>query len=274
MSKEHILATSTRQPAGETTPEIPSSGDGASPSADQPIEPATVVPEPVAPATEAEPTRQPGENDIDWKKRHDDSTREAQRLAQENKDQAEEIARLKAEAENNADLKLEAQLRGETPEWDQLDESERLSRLETARIKRRGEQLESENAKLKAEKQFDKDFVVLVQDPTMALLKDQKEAFRTYTAKYPNTDLAVLARSFMYAQHGEQSALEATERTSRQGLEAPTGAIKPDDASRSADGYTEEALKTLANSNPREFNRVMQKRAVFNQARSIAGHQR
>lgn len=280
MEKSRILdARDVIKPGGEHTPQNPSQADGDIPpvpsTPSDPMDPPATPDVPTDPSQSPPSTfqRKPGEDDESYKKRYEDSKTEALRLKADNEALSARNRELEAEVAQTADLRLEAELRNEFQDWDMMDESERTSRREAKKEKIQRQQSEAELDVYRREKQVRHEVKQLMLETEFSGLAARFEDFVEYAVKHKNTDLKVLAKSFLFEDHGKQSADEAAQNATRQGLEDPTG-HQPGSAPKDGefeDGLTEEDLGRLANTDVKKFNEIMKARATARQARAIAG---
>jgi len=177
--------------------------------------------EPEAPTlegTEGEPTpietppavEEPKPAEVDYKKKFSESSREVQRLLEEDKLNKARLAETEAKLEQASAIPSEDDLSRKYPDWELLTDAEKA-------IYRRVETQERDLVELKEERAWQKDFSKA--KSRFPQLAEREQEFKDYCYKYPRSvDALTLAKSFLFD--------EAKTEPQRKGLESPTAGPK------------------------------------------------
>lgn len=185
---------------------------------------------------------------IDYKKKFGESSREAQRLVEQDKLSKEKIKELEVELrkkERDAPPSDE-ELQKRYPDWEYLDLSKRDS------IKK---EIDREKRLRKVEEQlaWENDFKSLLKKPEFSALKEREDEFKGFAYDYTEIkDLTILAQSFLFEKGVKVEEPEIIPE--RKGLEKPTKG--PIDVPTSE--LTLEQIKTIRKEQPRRYIKMIQ----------------
>jgi len=212
------------------TPEVPKEGTGGG----------DIPPTPNNPPSSATP---PPEK-VDYKKKFGDSTRENQRIEEENA----KLLREKTELEEKLKSKppSEEEMRQKHPNWEFMDEDEKVkAKIEDSKEKRL-QRLEEKAA-------WDDDYKkVLVKFPNLA---KHEEEFKKEAYRHPKSvDLETIAKSFLFDKKPEAPETPTEPETPKPGLERPTTGAGDLPSSK----MTVKDLKYLRENDHKRYMKVIQ----------------
>lgn len=185
----------------------------------------------------------PEEDQVDYKKKFSESSREAQRLLDETKRLEGEKTELESKLEQSNENSFDDELSKKYPNWDEMTETEQT-------IVRNQEKLDQRLAVSEEEKAWEKDYLKAKEE--FPQLKEFEDDFKTFCYKYPRSvDASTLAPAFL-RQKGV--SLEKQETPDRIGLEKSTGGTKPD---KQAGQYSQEDIKRLRDADYEKYLKLV-----------------
>ena len=194
--EENPKGNQTPTEAGATTPPTPQGTEG----------------EATPQKTEPKPDNSPGtgetpSEEIDYKKKFGESTKENQELIKDFGDKETKLLDRQTELEN------ELAVANENPSDEGMTEAEKD-------LKKNQQKTDREIALLKEAAAWNEDFAKTIKQ--FPQLVSKEEAFKEFCYKYPKSvDAATLAKSFLYEDKPEPA--EPKVETPRPGLEPPSG---------------------------------------------------
>lgn len=210
-------------------------------------EPSTPAPEPEPePSKEEEPQPEPSKEDVDYKKKFAESTRESQILSYKNKKIAEAI-----DTASEMPSPTEEELIGEYPEWDTMTDLEKKLATDNLYNKRRFKLLEGVRKEEKDIEAWNGKVDSFTEDPKTLIdnpeLEGKVEEFKNFAMKPSRrgVDFDVLVSSFLYTLDKQ-----ARKKPLNKGAMLETGTGGPNERPKpKTDKITTEQAATLMRTN-------------------------
>lgn len=229
----------------------------------------TEVDETTEEETTEEPVETPTESEVDYKKKFSESSKEAQRLLEENKKAQEELEKLRDQYGNYPGNESDANYSDKKdddeplyPGFENLSEEEQQNLLSyTDGIKKQAlKEIYKDPAIVSAREQSNERAWEAAFNEVSSEIPDLKEISSEFKSKYFKKDnvpsnikeiITQLAKSELYDKAKDLGAREAEERSSRIDIERSGGGDKTPKA-----GRTMEDWQKLAQSNPAKFAKM------------------
>lgn len=203
-----------------------------------------------------ESTPAEGEKDIDYKKRYADSSREATRLSEENKDLKTQIEGLSNRPTPPIEAPSEQELSEIVPNWDLMSPTEQSLQKEQVILKRELSVIKKTLGSTSGQLKWEKDFSELAEKEEFIPLLTQKKEFNRFCEQNSGAKIEVLARSFLFNDAKTIGAKEEKVKLERKGLETGSGGPK---APAKQTELTPEEEDKLRTTNPKEYKRLLKK---------------
>lgn len=207
-----------------------------------------VIPEKTEPENPENPaaTQPNPEDSVEyWKKRHAESTREAQILLEKNKQSDARIAEL-----TKPHSPTDSELRQEYPEWDSMLPHEKKLATDNLAMKRELTATKSTTAQILAEKAWEKDLKTTLKK--FPGLKGKEEEFEAFVFKptHQGVSVEVLAKSFLF----DTSTPPAPTPKAAPTGERSSGGTPPGPAKKK---YSAEQMRDLRKSDYRKYKEIV-----------------
>jgi len=181
---------------------------------------------------------------VDYKKKFGDSTRENQRIEEENAKLLGEKAKLEEKLKSKPPS--EEEMSQKYPDWEFMDADEKIKARANISNEKRLQRLEEKSA-------WDDDYKKIL-DKFPELAKHEEE-FKKEAYKHPKTvDLETIAKSFLYEPKSETPEPPEVPETPKLGLERPTAGGGNLPSSK----LTVETLRDLRKNDHKRYLKVIQ----------------
>lgn len=213
---------------------------------------------PIKTTPEGEGLNPEGGEEETFKKRYANSTREAQRLYEENQLLKTQIEGLSQKQTPAIELPPDEELSKSVPEWDLMTLAEQKLHKEQIALKRKVSFLESNLNRTSSQLEWENDFTDLVKKDSHKELLAQKSEFKHYCEKHAGTPIDVLAKSFLFDGAETLGAIKEKERQGRVGLEKGVGGIKEP----SKPGLTYEEREHIRVNDPKRYVKLLKQGVI------------
>lgn len=189
----------------------------------------------------------PGKRLKELERDYSASSKEAKRLAEENK-----LLRTQLESNIFGAAPSDEEAARQVQDWDLLSPAEQHLWKEHILLKRQFSRLGHSVAQTAKQVTWEKQFIQLAKDSKYSELSSKREEFEEFCDGQEPSE--ILAKAFLFDKAREIGALEEKKRTARPGLETGSGGVKSAPLSQE---LTSEQAAHLRVNNPKEYQRLI-----------------